>query len=135
METIKTNNEHMLITPPDRYWSDAFNILLIDFDWGLAENIINPLRSSKLDLAIHIYTPQDNDSVWLYNVANASDVVLMDLNQTTNNDIIKGQLISKNTVWYTGRKDLSSLWPRYTEDPLTLLLIEIERHQNSRGDI
>lgn len=134
METTKTKNDHVLITPPDRYWSDAYNILLIDFEWGLAENIINPLRSSSADLAVHIYTPHDSDPEWLYNVAYASDIVLMDLNQTTNNDIIKGQLISKNTVWYTGRRDLQKIWPRYTEDPLTTLLIEIERYQNSRGD-
>ena len=131
---MKTSDEHVLITPPDRYWSDAFNILLVDFEWGLVENIINPLRSSTVSLAVHIYMPQDNDPVWLYNVANACNIVLMDLNQVTNNDIIKGQIISKNTVWYTGRKDLSGLWPRYTEDPLTTLLIEIERYQNSRGD-
>ena len=131
---MKTSDEHVLITPPDRYWSDAYNILLIDFEWGLAETIINPLRSSSVNLAVHVYMPQDNDIEWLYNVANACDVVLMDLNQTTNNDIVKGQLISKNTVWYTGRKDLARLWPRYTEDPLTTLLIEIEKHQNSRGD-
>lgn len=134
METIKINNEHVLVTPPDRYWSDAYNILLIDFEWGLAENIINPLRSSIADLAIHIYTPQDNNTEWVLNVANACDTVLMDLNQTTNNDLIKGQLISKHNVWYTGRRDLQNLWSGYTEDPLTVLLIEIEKHQNSRGD-
>ena len=134
METIKVNNEHVLVTPPDRYWSDAYNILLIDFEWGLAENIINPLRSSKLDLAIHIYTPQDNNPEWLMNVANSCNTVLMDLNQTTNNDIIKGQLISKHTVWYTGRQDLKNIWSGYTEDPLTVLLVEIEKYQNSRGD-
>lgn len=131
---MTNEKEHVLITPPDRYWSDAYNILLIDFEWGLAETIINPLRSSSVNLAIHVYMPQDNNIEWLYNVANTCDVVLMDLNQTTNNDIVKGQLISKHTVWYTGRKDLSALWPRYTEDPLTTLLIEIEKHQNSRGD-
>ena len=131
-DLIKTSNEHVLITPPDRYWSDAYNILLIDFEWGLAESIINPLRSSVLNLAIHIYTPHDSNPTWLMDVANASDAVLMDLNQTTNNDIIKGQLISKHNVWYTGRKDLETIWPGYTEDPLTKLLIEIERVQHRK---
>ena len=133
-DTTKISNDHVLITPPDRYWSDAYNILLIDFEWGLAENIINPLRSSSLDLAIHIYTPQDSNPEWLINVANASNTILMDLNQTTNNDVIKGHLISKHNVWYTGRRDLQSFWPRYTEDPLTTLLIAIEKYQDSRGD-
>jgi len=131
---MTNKNEHVLITPPDRYWSDAYNILLIDFEWGLAENIINPLRSSSLDLAIHIYTAQDSNLEWLINVANASNTILMDLNQTTNNDVIKGYLISKHNAWYTGRRDLQSFWPRYTEDPLTTLLIAIEKYQDSRGD-
>ena len=134
METIQVNKDHVLITPPDRYWSDAYNILLVDFEWGLAENIVNPLRGSTANLAIHIYTPHDNDPVWLLNVANACNTVLMDLNQTTNNNILKGQLISKHNVWYTGRRDLEKIWTGYTEDPLTVLLIEIEKYQNSRGD-
>lgn len=131
---MKTPSEHVLITPPDRYWSNAYHILLVDFEWGLAESIINPLRSSSVDLAIYIYTPQDNDPEWLLNVANACNTVLVDLNQTTNNDLIKGQLISKHNVWYTGRRDLEKIWAGYTEDPLTVLLIEIEKYQNSRGD-
>lgn len=134
METTKTPNDHLLVTPPDRYWSDAYSILLVDFEWGLAENIINPLRGSTATLAIHIYTPQDSNPEWLMNVANSCHTVLMDLNQTTNNDILKGQLISKHNVWYTGRQDLKKLWSGYTEDPLTLLLVEIEKYQNSRGN-
>lgn len=134
MEATKTSSEHVLITPPDRYWSDAYSILLVDFEWGLAESIINPLRSSRANLAIHIYTPQDSNIEWLINVANSCDTVLMDLNQTTSNDIIKGYLISKNNVRYTGRKDLKKFWPGYTEDPLALLLVEIEKYENLRGN-
>lgn len=134
MDVTKIQSEHLLITPSDRHWSDSYNILLVDFDWGLVENIINPLRGSVVNLAIHVYTPMDNDAAWLLNVAANSHIVLLDLNQTTNNDILKGQLISKHNVWYTGRKDLESFWPRYTEDPLSLLLIEIDRYQqNQRG--
>ena len=132
-EVMKTSNEHVLITPPDRYWNDAYNILIVDFEWGLLENIVNPLRTSAANLAIHIYTPHDSNPEWLLNVANSCDVVLLDLNQTTNNDVIKGQLISKHNVWYTGRRDLEKIWTGYTEDPLTVLLIEIEKYQNSRG--
>lgn len=134
MEPTKTSNDHVLITPPDRYWSEAYSILLIDFDWGLLENIINPLRSSNVDLAIHVYGSQDTDPQWLLDAANFCDTVLMDLNQNTANDIIKGQLISKHNVWYTGRRDLHSLWPRHTADPLATLLIAIEQYQTSRTE-
>lgn len=131
---MKTTDNHVVVTPPDRYWDNAFNILLIDFDWHLAESIINPLRSSTIDLSIHLYTSNDNDTEWLLNVANACDVVVMDLSQVTNNDIVKGQLISKHNVWYTGRRYFSDIWQGYTEDVLTTLLIEINK-QHTQGSI
>ena len=130
MEATKTSNDHLLITAPDRYYSDAFSILLVDFEWGLAETIINPLRSSNTKLAIHIYTPHDADSKWLLDVANACDVVILDLNNTTNNDVVKGHLISKHNVWYTGRKDLQEIWTQYTDDPLSLLLVKVNQYEN-----
>lgn len=135
MVQANTINEHVIVTPPDRVWDDTFDILLVDFDWGLAETIINPLRSSKLDLAIHLYTPQDNDPQWLLNVAANSRIVILDLNQSTNNDVIKGHLISKHNVWYTGRSDLSNIWLRHTKDPLSTLLVEIEKTQHLQEEL
>lgn len=135
MAQTNTTNEHLIVTAPDRVWDNTFNILLIDFEWGLVETIINPIRSSKLDLAIHIYTPQDNDPLWLFNVASSSHVVVMDLNQSTNNDVLKGHLISKHNVWYTGRSDLSKIWSRHTNDPLATLLIEIEKEQQPQEEL
>lgn len=129
MAQTNTTNKHLIVTAPDRVWDDKFNILLVDFEWGLVEAIINPLRSSKLDLAIHVYTPQDNDPEWLLNVTASSHVVILDLAQSTNNDILKGHLISKHNVWYTGRPDLSKMWARHTRDPLATLLVEIEKEQ------
>lgn len=131
MESTKTTNDnHVLVTPPDRYYSEAFNILLVDFDWGLTEAIINPLRSANATLAIHAYIPSDSNPAWLIDVASNSDIVLMDLSKTTNNDIIKGHIISKENVWYTGRSDLENFWPRYTNDPLSLLIFEISKYQS-----
>ena len=109
---METANNHVIVTPPDQYWSDSYKILLVDFDWGLIEHIINPLRAYKETLAIHVYNSFDSDPAWLLEVAAQSDIVVMDLNQTTNNDVLKGQLISKHNTWYTGRRDLESLWPR-----------------------
>lgn len=108
---------------------------MIDFDWGLVEHIVNPLRASTTNLAIHLYTPQDTNVKWLLDVAASSNIIIMNLNQTTNNDILKGYLISKHNVWYTGRKDLEQLWPRHTNDPLSTLLVELDRYQtNQKGD-
>jgi len=129
---VTTNTEHILVTPPDRYWSDAFSILLVDFDFQLAENIINPLRSSTIDLAIHLYSSVDDNHEWLLNVANASNIAVLNLTQITNNDIFKGQLISKHNVWYTGRRYLNDIWPGYTDDVLSTLLIEIDKQQRNK---
>jgi hypothetical protein len=126
---MTTNVEHILVTPPDRYWSDAFNILLVDFDFQLAENIINPLRSSTINLAIHLYSSIEDNHEWLLNVANASDIIVLNLTQITNNDLFKGQLISKHNTWYTGRRYLDSIWQGYTDDVLTTLLFEINKQQ------
>ena len=92
---MTTDIDHILVTPPDRYWSDAFNILLVDFDFQLAENIINPLRSSTINLAIHLYSSNEDNHEWLLNVANASDIIVLNLTQITNNDLFKGQLINE----------------------------------------
>jgi RNAse (barnase) inhibitor barstar len=129
---VTSETEHILVTPPDRYWSDAFSILLVDFDFQLAENIINPLRSSTIDLAIHLYSSTEDNHEWLLNVANASNIVVLNLTQITNNDIFKGQLISKHNVWYTGRRYLDDTWDGYTDDVLSTLLIEIDKQQKSK---
>ena len=126
---MTTDIDHILVTPPDRYWSDAFNILLVDFDFQLAENIINPLRSSTINLAIHLYSSNEDNHEWLLNVANASDIIVLNLTQITNNDLFKGQLISKHNTWYTGRRYLDSIWPGYTDDVLSTLLFEINKQQ------
>jgi len=133
MAQTDTVNNHVIVTPPDRVWDNTFNILLVDFDWGLAENIINPLRGSQLNLAIHIFTPHDNETQWLLDVTSHSHITILNLNDSTNNDILKGHLISKHNVWYTGRPDLSKLWTRHTRDPLATLLIEIEKEQKSQS--
>jgi hypothetical protein len=134
MVTTKPPNEHVLITAPDRYWNDSYAILLVDFEWNLAETLINPLRSSKINLAIHVFDSQDTDYEWLLNVAASCNIVLLNLNQPTKNDVIKGNLISKHNVWYTGQRNLEKIWTGYTEDPLATLLIKIENYQTSRGN-
>jgi hypothetical protein len=124
---METANNHVIVTAPDRYWSDSYRILLVDFDWGLVENIVNPLRSYNGTLAIHIYNSFESDCGWLLDVAAYCDLILMDLNQTTNNDVLKGQLISRHNTWYTGRRDLEKFWPRHTDDPLATIMIKLHQ--------
>lgn len=125
--------DHVIVSPPDRYFSEAYTILLVDVEWGMMEQIVEPLRASPTPLAIHVYLPTDNEPAWLMDVANSADIALLDLNKVTNNDLLKGRLISKTNTWYVGRQDLNELWPRYTEDPLATIMIQLEQHINSRG--
>ena len=127
---METASNHVVVTPPDRYWSDSYKILLVDFDWGMVEQIVEPLRSYTGTLAFYVYNGFESDSAWLLDVAAQSDIVVMDLNHITKDDILKGQLISKEHVWYTGRRDLEKLWPRYTSDPLAIIMIKL---YNQRG--
>lgn len=126
-------DEHVVVTPPDKYWSDSFKILLVDFDWGLAETIVSPLASSPIKLAIHIYRTEDRNYEWLLDTANNVDIVIINLTNTTESDIIKGNLISKEHVWYVGRNELNSIWSRHTDDPLSKLLVAIDQYQH-RGN-
>jgi hypothetical protein len=130
---MKTDKDHVVVTPPDRYWDDAYSILLLDFNIDQVTQLIEPLRGSSVPLAIHVYSWDNTDIRWLLDVANSCDTVVMNLALTTINDLAKGQLISKHNVWYTGRKDLADMWSGHTDDPLALLLIEIEKYRNSRG--
>lgn len=134
METHQKHfDDHVIITPPDRYWSDCFKILLVDFDWGLTETIIAPLAGSPIKLAIHIYRSEDRNFEWLLDTANNVNIVIINLTNATESDIIKGNLLSKENVWYVGRNELNSIWPRQIDDPLSKLLVSIDQYQN-RGN-
>lgn len=132
---MSNDRQHVVVTPPDRYWSDAFRIMMVDFDWGIVESIIQPLRGSPVDLAIYLYNSSDNDAYWLFDNSAHCDLVLIDVNKPTNNDLLKGVLISKPNCWYVGRKDLEKFWPRHTDDPLGRIMSELDRRININEEI
>lgn len=128
-------DNHILITPPDQIWNDNFSIFLIDFSWDQVGSIIDPLRGSPLDLNVYVYTTEFNDPVWLMNVANASDLILINTETVTKNDIFKGRLLNlSKKVYYTGRPDVEKLWTNTTSDPLGLILQQIQLYTKPKED-
>lgn len=127
------NNDHLVVTPPDRYWDDGFKLLLVDFDAYLLDQHFAAVTGSPVQVAVHVYMPDDNNPTWLMDVSASVDLVILNLGQSTTNDILKGRILGQSNVWYVGRPDLLKLWTRNTTDPVALMLIELEKHAK-QGD-
>jgi len=124
----ENNNNHLLVTEPDRVRDRAFCVLLIDFEPQMVETMVTPLQGCKTDLTIYVYNEQDNNARWLLDVANEADLILIDTYKTTKNDVFKGYLLPLKTTWFVGRPDLGEFWPRYTTDALGTILVNIQKH-------
>ena len=132
-----SQNNHILITPPDQVWNDNLSIFLIDFAWDQINQIVDPLRGSPIDLNIYVYQTSDENATWLMNVANACDLVIMNVEKTSKNDIFKGRLLNnaKKVYYTTGRPDVEKIWTQNKiSDPLTVILEKIQLH-TTRGDL
>jgi len=120
-----TNNDHVIVTAPDRFFQDAIVILLIDWPADLVNQAINAVQGSKHRLAIHIFEFNDNNYNWLLDVANQSDIISISCNSINHVDLMKGYLISKSKSFYFGRVDLQTLFHNHTNDPIGTLLVKI----------
>ncbi len=120
-----TNNDHVIVTAPDRFYQDALVILLIDWSADLVNQAINALHGSHVRLAIHIFDFNDHNYNWLLDVANQADIISIDLNNINHIDIIKGTLISKSKTFYFGRIDINKLFSNFTQDPIGELLVKL----------
>jgi hypothetical protein len=118
-------NDHLVITEPDRYYNDALKLLLIDWSPFLLDQALQAIKSSKQQLVIHIFNSNDNNYKWLLDVADQADIVGINFDTTHNNDVFKGMLLLRNKSFYFGRLDLKNLFPNHTEDPIGKLLVLI----------
>lgn len=125
LEINDLNNEHVIVTVPDRFYQDAIVILLIDWSADLVNQAINALQGSNYRLAIHIFDYNDNNYNWLIDVANQADIVAINLNNINHIDLVKGFLISKTKTFYFGRMDINKLFSNFTQDPIGELLIKL----------
>lgn len=120
-----TNNEHVVVTPPDRFFQDSITVLLVDWPADLVDQALSAIRGSNVRVAIHIFDYNDSNYLWAIDVANQSDIVAINANSINHIDIIKGYLISKSNSFYFGRLGMNKLFSNFTEDPIGQLLIKI----------
>lgn len=128
---MANNNNHILVTEPDRVHDHAFRLVLVDFEYQLLEAVISPLQGCKTDIIVYAYDQSSYNPQWLIDVANESDLVIIDANITSHNDVFKGYLMPMKKTWYIGRRDLEKLWPRHTNDALGTILTHIQQYINN----
>lgn len=121
---------HVVVTPPDRYNEEAFEVVLVDFDHYLLEQFFQVIEECKTSITFYVYVPDDIHPQWLIDVASSANMVILNADRHTGNDMLKGKLIGRTNTWYVGRPDLETIWPRGTADPIAQFLIELERYIN-----
>lgn len=133
MKQASNPEDHLLITPPDRYHGEAFNILFVDLMHDQLDHLVNALRGSPIKLAFHVFGHNEHDFKWLLDAAYQCDAILIDMTHKTAADPIKGHMLTWDKTVYLGRKDLSDIFPGYIEDPLGHLLIRVGEQANKRN--
>ena len=110
--------EHLVITPPDRFWGEAITIFLHDWPPDMTETIISMIRGHQ-ESRVVIYLQSDitSDLEWTLSVATASDLVVLNLGAISPADIVKGAFIGKPNCFYFGRPDLKNIFNNYIDDP------------------
>lgn len=132
--TDNEQTDHLVITPPDRYHGEGLKVLWIDWGWGQIESCLNILRGSPSKLIFHAYGPNDSDLRWLIDAAHQSDIIIMNMDQPSGADPIKGHLIALDKTFYFGRRDLESIFPGYIDDPQGKMLVWVGEQQSKRNE-
>lgn len=127
------SDKHLIITSPDRHYGEGMVILLIDWHWKQIEPCISALSSCNDKVVLHLFGAGETDFRWLIDVANQADLIIMNNGVNTQADLIKGSLIPKDKTLYFGRRDLSSIFSGYIEDPIGTLLSWVTSMANRRG--
>lgn len=117
--------DHLLITSPDRFFGDALTVLFVDWPPALIDQALNSVKASPKRLAIHIYNIEDNNPRWMIDVANQSNIIMINFSQLSQADAFKGYLLPRMTCYYFGRSDLNQIFTNYTDDPIGKLLVLI----------
>ena len=124
------DNEHLVVTPPDRYWAEGIKILLVDWPADLIETTINMIEGSPNQLIIHLFDSNKDDPQWLLDVSNQVSFIIMNMGAGFTGDVFKGTLITRSNVHYYGREGLEKYFPNYVKDPQGRLLVLIGEYIN-----
>lgn len=114
--------DHLVITPPSRYYGEGAKILWIDWHWHMIEQCLEAMRGSPVKTVTHLFGGNDTDFRWLLDVANQADLIVVNLGQTSQADPFKGSFLPLDKTYYFGRKDLAEIYYGYVDDPLGLML-------------
>jgi len=118
-------DDHLIITEPDRFHNEALVILLIDWSPFLLDQALQAIKGSNQKLAIHLFNDNDSNYQWLLDVANQADIISINFDGNRRVDVFKGMLLRLNKAFYFGRPDLNSIFPNHSEDPIGKLLVLI----------
>jgi len=95
------NNTITLITPPDKYYGSALNILVAACGLEQQRDLLNVLKNIDLDVSLCIYDPVANDDVdWLLNTTQQADIVIIDLRYNHIISHVFGWMLNKNNCYY-----------------------------------
>ena len=117
--------DHLIITEPDRYYNQAIYVLLIDWPPFLLDQALQAVKSCNEQLAIHIFNSNDTNYQWLMDVAYQAQIIAINFDSTLHNDVFKGIFVQRNNSYYFGRPDLIKIFPNHTDDPVGKLLVLI----------
>lgn len=118
-------NDHLVITEPDRYYNEAIVLLLVDWSPFLLDQALQSIKGCNKKLAIYIFNHNDNNYHWLMDVANQADIIGINFDSTLHNDVFKGIFVQRNNSFYFGRPDLKKIFTNHTDDPIGKLLVLI----------
>ena len=127
------DSEHLVITPPDRFWGEALSVFLLDWPPDMTETLIKIIRGHQ-EPKLVIYLQSDvSNFEWMLNVAAASDIVIANLGSIGASDIVKGTLLVKPNCYYFGRPDLKEMFKNYIDDPHGKVLSFISTYTQKRN--
>lgn len=117
------NQEHLLVTAPDRYWADGIKILLVDWPAELLETTVNMIQGSPEQIILHSFNSYNDDPQWLLDVANQVDFAIINMGTGYAADVFKGTLLLRKNVFHYGRESLNKFYSNHTTDPQGKLLV------------
>ena len=101
-------NQINLITPPDKLFNNHSNILLICHSNEIKQQVQDILATATTSINIYIYDSIEQDIDWLLTVSFMSDLVILDLDNSTTEVKCLASYILGNTAtyWLTDQENI-----------------------------
>lgn len=90
-----------IITPPDHDYTNKIKLLLVDFVWEEVERYSHIFTEIEEDITIYVLHPDVKAVEWTLLNAHQASAILVNCNERTSNEMLKGYLLSfKNAAAY-----------------------------------